>query len=360
MRLSVLGLQAAVADGSEPTFDGQPMQKGTHLRWAFTPELGFPPGAFWLMRRDASRHEKGPIEPPVAVSEATLAQESQAKAAPAPDKQEGLGGLVTVGSTALPEPCKDCGCCCCCCRDHEGKGGEEEPRRGDEEPGRGSKGEGTNTGGVGGLGWRPTGPHWEPPDKRGWQLWGEPFTLPVTQKAWPARYFGALNPQTEPEGILLARDVLECKERLGALDLLAGMSVPTMRSHFAALREECVRLVKDWPVVPNYAVGLQESEDGPSAPRLSLRVVSQLQLAALSPYMARVLGLYFVDTEADPQKSYDYCLIGVWGSRVPPLVRFPGGAPAGALARGGRSMKACGSWPNRRPLRAPLTPPNRR
>ncbi len=110
MRLSVLGLQAAIADGSEPTFDGQPMQKGTHLRWAFTPELGFPPGAFWLARREAGRHEKGPIEPPVAVSEATAAQESQGKAAPAPAKQEGLGGLVTVGSTALPDPCEDCGC----------------------------------------------------------------------------------------------------------------------------------------------------------------------------------------------------------------------------------------------------------
>jgi hypothetical protein len=315
LRLSVLGLQAAIAGGSEPTFDGQPMRAGTHLRWAFTPELGFPPGAFWLARREASRHEKGPIEPPVAVSEATAAQESQGKAAPA--REEGLGGLVTVGSTDREDTCKDCGCCCCCCKDRPG-----------------TKGEGTGTGGVGGLGWRPTGPKWGPPDKRGWQLWGEPFTLPVTQKAWPARYFGALNPQVEPEGILLARDVLECKERLGALDLQAGMSTQEMRAHFAALREECVRLVKDWPATPNYAVRLQESEDGPSAPRFSLRVVSQLQLAALSPYMARVLGLYFVDTEADPHKSYDYCLIGVWQSHVPPRVRSPGGAPAGALARG--------------------------
>ena len=329
MRLSVLGLQAAIADGSEPTFDGQPMQKGTHLRWSFTPELGFPPGAFWLARRVASHHEKGPIEPPVAVSEATVAQESQGRAASAPAKEEGLGGLVTVGSTAPPAPCEECGCCCCCCKDREGSNG-----KGAEETGRGTKGEGTGTGGVGGLGWRPTGPRWGPPDKRGWQLWGEPFTLPVTQKAWPARYFGALNPLIEPEGILLARDVLECKERLGSLDLQAGMSTPEMRRHFAALREECVRLVKDWPAIPNYAVRLQGSEDGSSAPRLSLRVVSQLQMAALSPYMARVLGLYFVDTQADPQKSYDYCLIGVWQSHVPPLVRSPGGAPAGALARG--------------------------
>ena len=47
----VLGLQAGIADGSEATFDGQPMQRGTHLRWGFSPELGFPPGGFWLCRK---------------------------------------------------------------------------------------------------------------------------------------------------------------------------------------------------------------------------------------------------------------------------------------------------------------------
>ena len=44
---------------------------------------------------------------------------------------------------------------------------------------------------------------------------------------------------------------------------------------------------------PNYAVGLQTSPDGANAPQLTLRLVEQLQLA-LSPYLARVLGLYFV------------------------------------------------------------------
>jgi hypothetical protein len=49
----VIGLQGAVADGSETTFDGQPMQAGIHLRWSFAPELGFPPGGFRLCRRVA-------------------------------------------------------------------------------------------------------------------------------------------------------------------------------------------------------------------------------------------------------------------------------------------------------------------
>ena len=70
MPLSLLGLQAAIADGSEPTFDGQPMQPGTHLRWAFAPELGFPPVAFWLFRRSLWDPPCGPIVPPVAVSKA--------------------------------------------------------------------------------------------------------------------------------------------------------------------------------------------------------------------------------------------------------------------------------------------------
>src|ERR1035438_4451331 len=61
---SVLGLQAAVADGSELTFDGHPMQVGTHLRWSFVPELGPPPGEFWLARRVASRDRGGQMGPP--------------------------------------------------------------------------------------------------------------------------------------------------------------------------------------------------------------------------------------------------------------------------------------------------------
>ena len=49
--LEIIGLQGAIADGSENTFDEQPMQRGTHLRWGFAPELGFPAGGFWLCRR---------------------------------------------------------------------------------------------------------------------------------------------------------------------------------------------------------------------------------------------------------------------------------------------------------------------
>jgi hypothetical protein len=50
-------------DGTEPTFDRQKMPPGIHFRWTLAPELGFPPGGFWLCRRPAAGPEKC-IDPP--------------------------------------------------------------------------------------------------------------------------------------------------------------------------------------------------------------------------------------------------------------------------------------------------------
>lgn len=66
MANSVLGLQGGVADDSKPTFDGQPMQPGVHLRWRLAPELGFPRGGFWLCRRITKGDEKRIPPPPAA------------------------------------------------------------------------------------------------------------------------------------------------------------------------------------------------------------------------------------------------------------------------------------------------------
>jgi hypothetical protein len=165
-------------------------------------------------------------------------------------------------------------------------------------------------------------------------MWGEPFTLPVTAANWPARYTGALDPATHPDSVLAARDILECRQRLGTLDLVGGMSTAAEDTNFAALRAECKRLVQGWPGTPNYAVGLSPSDDATAAPQLSLSLVSQLQLSALSPYLARVLGLYFVDAEAKHDEEYQYCIAGLWADTVPPQVLSPGGAPPAALARG--------------------------
>jgi hypothetical protein len=391
--LSVLGVQGAVADGSEPTFDGQRMQVGTHLRWAFAPELGFPPGAFWLARRAASDERCGTNAPPVAVLDAI---ERQGKAAAGTEQtatdDPGLGQQVSFTSGAGNTEPERCGQCCCCraLAALEKRGDEAEPRTvaaevtprcecghaliercessgrdpgtececchcsakrespvnvsiticccccdcERESGGGGGKGSGNGCGTVSGPGWGTGKPIWGTPDKCGWQVWEEPFTLPVTRTNWPARYAGALDPSTHSDPVLAARDVLECRERLGSLDLLKGMSPAAEEGYFRQLREQCVRLVEGWPSESNYSVGLEDSPDGPGAPQLSLRLVSQLQMSALSPYMARVLGLYFVDTDADPHETYDYCIIGVWAAVVPPQVLVPGDAPTGALARG--------------------------
>jgi hypothetical protein len=394
-------MQAGIANGSEPTFDGQPMQIGTHLRWAFAPELGFPPGAFWLFRRSLRESRCGPDAPPVQVSEAIERQRAAGPAsgadggtaAPgpvsAPDPQ-GLGSTVSFSTansvstaagaapgrgcgeccccralpatqmaaaslqdTARADPADEtgaaaaCGCCgrcrpgrqpevnirvtiwCCCCATGQGGGGTG---------GGGTGGGGDGTGTVGGTGWGPGSGEWGRPDKCGWQLWGEPFTLPVTRANWPARYAGALDPAAHPDSVLAARDVLECRQRLGPLDLLKGMSLVSEQQYLSQLRAECVRLVEGWPATPNYAVGTDASDDGTAAPQLSLRLVSQLQMAALSPYLARVLGLYFVDTKADPAALYQYCVVGVWANKIPPQVLSPGGAPTGPLARGAASF----------------------
>ena len=106
--LSVLGLQAAIADGAEPTFDGQPMPAGTHLRWAFAPELGFPPGAFWLCRRSLRESKCGPVAPPVAVSRAIAGQRG------ADTGPHGLGSGVSFGGTGDAAAPGRCGRCCCC------------------------------------------------------------------------------------------------------------------------------------------------------------------------------------------------------------------------------------------------------
>jgi hypothetical protein len=158
--------------------------------------------------------------------------------------------------------------------------------------------------------------------------------LPVTWASWPARYFGAFDPAITPDSVVNARDVQECVTRLTGLKLLNGMSHSEMLAHFARLRHQCIRMVSGWPTTPNYAVELPSSADGAHAPQLTLRLVEHLQLAALSPYLARVLGLYFVDRWADPSATYDYCIVGLWSQFDVPAVLTPGSAPRGGLAVG--------------------------
>ena len=306
----VLGLQAGIAEGAEATFDGQPMQRGTHLRWSFASELGFPSGAFWLLRRIATEGERG-VDPPGGIHN--------------PDPGA-TGSTGTAGSGD-----GNCTCCCrretkCCGACHCQCVACERCKQGSGLPP------------TGGLGWAVAREcTWGDADPQGWQLWSQPFTLPVTRTNWPARYAGSLNPATHADSTLRLRDIAECERRLGlaGLSLVKGMSKGTQGKHFSDLRAECVRLVEGWPAQANYDVPLQASSDGVNAPQLSLRVVEEFQLVALNPYMARVLGLYFVDEQADPTVSYDYCIVGVWlSSPAAQRVYSPGAAPPRLLAQG--------------------------
>lgn len=95
MHSTFLGLQGGRANGSEPTFDGQPMQEGMHLRWAFTPEFGFPPGAFFLYRRAAQSDPAGFVAP----------QEAMQSESPGAASSESSAGKLTTITLSVDACC---------------------------------------------------------------------------------------------------------------------------------------------------------------------------------------------------------------------------------------------------------------
>jgi hypothetical protein len=377
----VLALQGGVADGSEPTFDGQPMQKGVHLRWSFLAAIGFPPGGFWLCRRAAVKGEKI-IPPPPSAAQLAGTVQTAAVAAPA---DNAIAETTAAGAwqAVMRQPCQSvqlAGCAAPGCdeviietfsRNADGvltvtgrrvvqveqgafrivvqatsiaglrvlgAGSVEECGCGPLQPpdcGGGTGGNGGTTGGTG-PGSGSGKPVWGQTNDSGWQCWGVPFTLPVTNTHWPARYFGAPDPATSSPAALALADLAEARRRLGSLKLGAGLTAAEQHTGLLQLRAELERLVEGFPNTLLNEVPLPAStQSGASAPNLNINVMQELLLLALDPYFARVLGLYFVDEQAAPGIAYDYCITGYWG--VTPcdnLVIYPGLAPAAPLARG--------------------------
>jgi hypothetical protein len=242
-------------DGTEPTFDGQKMPPGIHFRWTFAPELGFPPGGFWLCRRPAAGPEKC-IDPP-----------------------EGMVWDRDVNPCPPP-------------------------------------------GGA---------PGWGDPDFEGWRVWSVPFVLPVTVATWPTRYPGAPNPFA-PQAA--DSDVQEALRRLGGLKLDAALSDAQILAHLRDLRAQLAALVSVYPSRTLFDVPVGPAAEG-DAPRLGLRVMQKLLLLALNPYMARVLGLYYVDADVAGGKGCVFSLVGRWGeARCATRVVFPGSASPKDLAAG--------------------------
>ncbi|GAC1630689.1 MAG: hypothetical protein NVS4B9_22880 [Ktedonobacteraceae bacterium] len=114
------------------------------------------------------------------------------------------------------------------------------------------------------------------------------------------------------------------------------MDIATLQSHLQTLRQSLVKLVQNFPNPLLYARLIDDpSHDGDSAPKLHMKLMQQLLLLALNPYMARVLGLYYVDTTAEPDVAYDYYLEGRWDT-TPCASDYisAGAASANQLAQG--------------------------
>jgi hypothetical protein len=366
----VLAIQGGISSGNEATFDGQPMQKGTHLRWSFLAALGFPPGGFWLCRRIAKEGEKQLPPPPAATSTAAGAIATNAVAATSsgntwqavldhPCQSVTLAGCAAPGCDEIVIETfrrNDAGAMVVSerrivqveqgafrvsvqagqisCVRVVGAGSVDECGCGPMEPPQDC---GCSGGGNQGGGNPPCSgcPGWGDPNPNGWQCWGVPFTLPVTVKEWPARYFGAPDPQTTAPSVVLKDDIKEMRRRLGTLKLAAGLTAAKENAAFAQLRAELVRLVQGIPTTLLNQVALPDSSAGANAPNLNINVMQELLLLALDPYFARVLGLYFVDEQAAPGVQYDYSIAGYWGATpCDNLVIFPGLTPGAPLARG--------------------------
>jgi hypothetical protein len=376
----VLALQGGVANGSEPTFDGQPMQKGVHLRWSFLAALGFPPGGFWLCRRAAIKGEKSIPPPPSATQLAASAQSSAATTQSI--ESNAIASTTKDGGweAVMRQPCQSvmlAGCAAPGCDEViietfssnadgvltvsgrravkveqgafritvqataiacvrvVGAGSVDECGCGTMQPPADC---GCGTGSVpGGGGNGPGGgqPVWGTTNDNGWQCWGVPFTLPVTNIHWPAQYFGAPDPATTPPGAVALADLQEARRRLGTLKLEATLTTAKQDAALLQLRAELMRLVNGFSNTLLNEVQLPPSPSGANAPNLNINVMQELLLLALDPYFARVLGLYFVDDQVAAGVEYDYCITGYWGATsCDNKVIFPGLSPGAPLARG--------------------------
>ena len=152
-----------------------------------------------------------------------------------------------------------------------------------------------------------------------------------------ARYLGAPDPSVAD---ILQFDLDEAARRLGALALAAGLTPAQQQEQLSLLRSELDRLVEDFPATLLSDVPLNAPSSA-NAPTLGLNLIQQLLLLAADPYFARVLGVYFVDTDVEDGVAYDYCLAGDWGATQPAVDRrYPGLAPAAALSGGALSKGA--------------------
>jgi len=123
--------------------------------------------------------------------------------------------------------------------------------------------------------------------------------------------------------VVAQHDVDEAIRRLGTLQLAAGLTRVSKKLSYSSAKDPGPAGAKFF----RHASARRSHRGGSrgsGAPQLTISIMQQLLLLALDPYFARVLGIYFVDTEIQPGVEYDYCVTGYWG---------PTSCQVGALSR---------------------------
>jgi len=301
------------SNGTAQLWDGQGMQQGNHFRWFFEPSLGFPELGFELFRRGSSaerdliRLDFGPMHGAQAYSDGQVTVQTVVAATLLVVDQQGLrippdapieilfqrtAWYLRVG--LQPEKGKQVKI--------------EGSMRGSEVFSNTIKWE--NLSGtqrfhdcsmgvdrllLSGDGWLTSCEHEFRDPNKDWDR--DPIAslgLPVTHVRYPCRHSHA-------DGTING-DEAEANSRLPQIhEILDRYLKP-----FQSLHLELVALATRGPA-PQW-VG------SPSDPKLeNVDHLDYILLLSLDPYLARILGLYYIDTEA--RTEFDYKVVGYWLSK---------------------------------------------
>lgn len=98
------------------------------------------------------------------------------------------------------------------------------------------------------------------------------------------------------------------------------LSPDVLHYRFGSAADELLQLVRQLRAAsgPDYLKFISPSSG--SDVLGELRIMDLLFLASIDPYLARMIGLYYIDQEANPSTSYLYLLKGHWGDTLFPLI----------------------------------------
>lgn len=101
-----------------------------------------------------------------------------------------------------------------------------------------------------------------------------------------------------------------------------GFTIPELNGRFNNPAIELVETAAQLTDVGNplhqYLQFFEPNEE--SGLKTKLRKMDTLLLAALDPYLARMMGLYFIDNSADSGQTYLYKITGHWGDNIFPKI----------------------------------------